>query len=84
MAYFRAARVALALLAVIGLLGSVQALQVSVVTQTANPRPSGKDSIQIQAQVDGSSIASGRYNRPPLDLSRLDNVTKKKFTKISQ
>ncbi|KAH7617481.1 hypothetical protein NADE_007259 [Nannochloris sp. 'desiccata'] len=57
MVYLRAVTVALALLAVIGL-GSVQGLEVKVVTQTANPRPSGSDSIEIQAEVDGSSVSS--------------------------
>jgi len=61
MAYLRAAAVALALLAVINL-DSVQALEVSVITQTADPRPSGNDPIQIQAQIDGPSISSGNYN----------------------
>ena len=59
----QAAALSVALLAVFSLSGSVEALQVSVVTETANPRPSGSDSIQVQDKVDGSSISSGNYKR---------------------
>jgi hypothetical protein len=54
----REAALAVALLAVFCLSG-VYGLEVNVVTPTA--RPTGSDSIQIQAQVDGSSNVSGKF-----------------------